>query len=131
MNPFAFLKEFVFRFAAKSPVFFRVIQVLSAILSGAGYITSRLETWFGVPVSDGLIDFSNEVAKYALTVFATSMLTVDSKPTAIAEDGSILKQTDEKKLPFTAKIEEQKALREIGKTHPESVDMKTEEKKDE
>jgi hypothetical protein len=38
-----------------------------------------------------------------------SILTTQSKPSAITADGTVLKSTDEKKLPFTAATEQKSA----------------------
>ena len=43
--------------------------------------------------------------------FLMSLLTTQSKPTAITDQGKIIKSTDIKKLPFTAAVEQKSAVK--------------------
>lgn len=118
MNPLQiiidFFKEVVNRIGTKSPMFFKVLQVLGASLTFAGYVPSMLQQWFGVVVSPGIIHVCESVAKYSAGFFASSMLA--AKPTVVGqtETGIEVKVTNETKMPFTAKSE----AKDIAKTIP-------------
>lgn len=128
MNPtiLTFFKEFFQRLFIKSPVFFRVFQVVTATLTFAGYFPSMLQRWFNVEVPGHVITMCEDVAKYATGFFAASALTAQTKPVAIMDDGDVLKKTDDKKLPFTKKCEDKSAKEELAKVQkvPEVVDIK-------
>lgn len=117
MNPLQiildFFKEMANRIGAKSPMFFKVLQVLGASLTFAGYIPSMLQQWFNVEVTGNVINVCETVAHYATGFFASSMLAVKSPVVGQTEQGSIVKVTDEKAMPFTAKSEQKAAAKEI------------------
>lgn len=126
MNPRSFLIEFVLRFTAKSPVFFKILQLVSAIVSLGGVFVSNAERWFNWQVPDHTANLLKDAALVALGIFTASMATADTRAIGVKDDGTILKATNEKKLPFTTKVEEKQAIKELGKVDvsPEVVTMK-------
>lgn len=126
MNPtiLTFFREFFQRLFIKSPMFFRVFQIITASLTFAGYIPSMLQRWFNVEVPGHIITLCEDIAKYATGFFLSAALTAETKPLAVMEDGDVLKKTDEKKLPFTKRHEEKakEKLSEIPKV-AEVVDI--------
>lgn len=117
MNPLQiildFFKEMVNRIGTKSPMFFKVLQVLGASLTFAGYVPSMLQQWFGVDVSGNVINVCETISKYATGFFASSMLAVKSQTVGVTTEGSVVKVTDEKKMPFSAAAEQKEAAKEI------------------
>lgn len=98
----AFLKELFLRFSTKSPKFFKIFQLISGVCAAVTGIPEVL-TSFGVHLSPELMSLQNKAVAYAsMGVLFTSLMTTQSKPAATQEDGTILKKTDENKLPFTA-----------------------------
>lgn len=116
----SFFVELFQRIKTKSPTFFRVLQLLGASLTFAGYIPSMLQRWFNVEVPGHVISMCEDVAKYAAGFFAAALFPVAAQPIAVNGDGEVLKKTDEKKLPFTAKKEEKAALKNGGILNPET-----------
>lgn len=118
MNPLQiildFFKEMVNRIGSKSPMFFKVLQVLGASLTFAGYVPSMLQQWFGIEVSGGVIHICEKVAAVSAGFFASSMLA--AKPAIVGQtvSGLEVKVTNENKMPFTAKSE----AKDIAKTIP-------------
>lgn len=124
MNPLQiildFFKELVNRIGSKSPMFFKVLQVLGASLTFAGYFPSMLQQWFGVEVSGNVISFCETVAKYATGFFASSMLAAKSSIVGQTEGGLEVKVTNENKMPFTAKVEAKEVADKVPP--PEVID---------
>lgn len=108
MNPniMSFFKELIQRISTRSPVFFKILQFFAAGLTFAGYIPSMLQRWLNIEVPGHIITLCEDVAHYATGFFAASSLTAASPAVALKENGEILKQTDEKRLPFTKQCEE-------------------------
>lgn len=105
----SFLQELFTRLATKSPKFFKIFQ----IISGALVMVTGLPGFFeqiGVNLPDYLMMFQNKLVAYAAvgSLFA-SLLTTQSKIVGKTDNGEPIKQTDEKKLPFTAQIEAREA----------------------
>lgn len=109
-----FLKEMGNRLATKSPMFFKVLQVIGASLTMAGYIPSLLQQAFNVEVPGNMIWLCENIAKYATGFFAASMFAAKSPIVGQTENGNEVKVTSEKKMPFTAKAEQ----KEVAKTIP-------------
>lgn len=109
-----FLIEIWNRLRTKSPKIFRVLQLLGASLTLAGYIPSMLQQWFNVEVSGNFISLCEDVSKYAAGFFAAALLPAKSPPVAQTEEGKAIIVHDEKKMPFTSKVEE----KEIDKAIP-------------
>ena len=106
-----FLKELVMRFSTKSPAFFKVIQWISGGLALAMYIPATLQA-FGIDLPAIVSANINLVlAKCASVAFVVSMLTTQSKPIGITEDGKIIKSSNDEKLPFTSTSEQKIAIR--------------------
>lgn len=135
MNPIQiildFFKEMINRIGSQSPMFFKVLQVVGASLTLAGYIPSMLQQWFNVEVSGSVIKVCETVAQYATGFFASSMLAAKPATVGQTEQGSIVKVTDEKRMPFTAKSEQKQAAKEIPPPEVlENVPEEAPEKKD-
>lgn len=98
----AFLRELFQRFFTKSPKFFKIFQLISGACTAVTGLPAFLQM-FGINLPPELMVLQNKAVAYAaMGVLFTSLMTTQSAPAATKEDGSILKQTDEKKLPFTA-----------------------------
>lgn len=107
-----FLKELILRFSTKSPLFFRIIQWVSAALALSMYIPATLEA-FHISLPEIISANINLVlAKMASVAFVISMLTTQSKPLGITEDGQVIKTTNDNKLPFTSRSEQKIAQKE-------------------
>lgn len=102
-----FFREFFNRLSERSPKFFRILQLIFACLAVANYIPSMLQRWFNVEVPGHFITLCEDIAKYCTGFFAASFLPVQQKPVAQTEEGKAIIVSDEKKLPFTAKAQEQ------------------------
>jgi hypothetical protein len=119
MNPLTtiadFLKEMLHRIATRSPAFFRVIQLVTALLTFAGYVPSILQQWFDVTISGNVITLCESIAKYSTGFFAASMLSAKSTIVGQTESGVEVRMTDESKMPFSAKKEQ----KELDKAQPQ------------
>ena len=101
----AFLKEMLQRFFTKSPKFFKIFQLLSGACTAVTGLPEFLQM-FKINLPPALTVLENKAVAYAaMGVFFTALMTSQSKPAATKDDGGILKQTDETKLPFTAATE--------------------------
>lgn len=120
-----FFVELWQRLRTKSPTFFRVLQLFSALLTFAGYIPSILQRWFNVEVPGHIITMCEDISKYAAGFLIAASLPVSAQPIAITSEGQMLKKTDETKLPFTAEKEARQELKEGGVLDP-GTQMKTE-----
>jgi hypothetical protein len=108
----AFLQELFMRFKTKSPKFFQIIQWISASLVMITTLPTLLDEIeaFGITFPDIVYSHVTIAVRYAsIGIFLISMLTTQSKPAGVTEDGTVLKKTDETKLPFTAGDEIKKA----------------------
>lgn len=136
MNPLQiildFFKEMVNRIGAKSPTFFKVLQVVGASLTFAGYLPSMLQQWFDVEVSGNMITLCEKIGNVSAGFFASSMLAAKSSTVGQTELGNIVKVTDEKKMPFTAAAEQRQAAKEtpppevlpdVPEQAPEKIDL--------
>jgi len=131
MNPnvLTFFKEFFQRLFIKSPVFFKVFQLVTGSFTFAAYIPAMLCRWFDVDVPQHFINLCEDMAKYSTGFFASTFLTAETKPVAIMNDGDILKKVDEVRLPFTKQCDDRdirKKLMEVPKV-AEVVEMKKDE----
>lgn len=124
----AFLKELFLRFSTKSPKFFRIFQLISGV---CGAVTGLPEVLSGLGISlpENLTVLQNKAVAYAaMGVFFTSLMTSQSKTMGTKEDGTVLKQTDDTKLPFTA-ANEVKVAAKMPDDKPVLVEQKKEEPK--
>lgn len=112
----AFLQEIFQRFKTKSPKFFKVWQWISAALvmiTSLPQLLSQVEG-FGIVLPESAHSQLAIAVRYAgIGILLMSLLTTQSKPAAITEDGTVLKKTDEQKLPFTAGAEQKTAIKEM------------------
>ena len=130
-NPLlAFLQEFFQRLSTKSPKFFRVIQLITAITTIITGLPEFLKM-FNIALPQALSALENKtIAIATMTAFLISKLTTQSTPVAQTESGQVLKTTNEEKLPFTAASE-----LKMGENKPalptvmQEVEQKTIEKK--
>lgn len=109
-----FLTEAWNRLRTKSPKFFFILQLLGASLTLAGYIPSMLQQWFNVIVPGHIITMCEDISKYAAGFFGASMLSAKAKIVGKTDEGNAIVVTNEKNLPFSAKVEQ----KEIDKTKP-------------
>jgi hypothetical protein len=112
----AFLQELLQRFATKSPKFFRIWQLVLSIVTAVTGLPETLQM-LGITLPPSLCFFENKiVAACTAGAFFMSLLTTQSKPVAIMENGELLKKTNEKQLPFTAEMEHRAAVKNNGIT---------------
>lgn len=102
-NPIlTFLQETLQRLFTKSPVFFRVWTIFFSALTLVTGVPALLE-YFGVTLPpDIAILASKTIAYIALVAAFMSKLTTQSAAVATTTNGTIVKKTDVKALPFTA-----------------------------
>lgn len=103
-----FFIELLNRIKSKSPKFFLVLSIITASLTGLGWVPTMLRDWFNIEMASNLVVMCQDIAKYATGFFAASMLPVKSPAVAQTKEGEAVIVTNEKKLPFTAKAEEKK-----------------------
>lgn len=104
------------RLRSKSPKFFMVLQVFSASLTFLGFVPYALENWFNVEMASNFVKMCKDISSHAIVFFAAVSLPGQSTPVAKTENGTILKTTDEKTMPFTAAQEvkkEEKKMEEL------------------
>lgn len=106
-----FFREAINRLRTRSPKFFYILQLFAASLTAAGKLPGILERWTTLIVSPQFVNFCDDVSKYAIGFLAATLLSAESKPTAITEGGDVLKKLDDSKYPFTATSEKKKAER--------------------
>lgn len=116
-----FFVELWQRLRTKSPTFFRVLQLFSALLTFAGYIPSILQRWFNVEVPGHIITMCEDISKYSAGFLVAASLPVSSTTVAVTTQGEILKKTDETKLPFTAIKEVKEEIKEGGVLSPDTA----------
>lgn len=104
-----FFKEFLNRLRTKSPRFFFILQLFGASLTFASYVPTMLERWTTLIVSQHFINFCEDIAKYAAGFTLAAMLPAESKPTAMTQQGDVLKKLDSGTYPFTANQEMKQA----------------------
>lgn len=106
----AFLQELLQRFFTKSPKFFRIWQLITAIAAAITGLPELL-AYFGVALPETLATFQNKfLAALSTGMFIMSALTTQSKATGVISHGQPVKTTDAKALPFTAAQEVKKVI---------------------
>lgn len=100
-----FFVEIWFRLRTKSPKIFFILQLLGGSLTLLGYVPSMLQQWFNVEVPGNIITMCEDISKYAAGFFAAALLPATTTPVAQTPQGEAIKVTDEKKFPFTSKVE--------------------------
>jgi len=125
MNPLQviidFFTEMINRIRAKSPAFFKRIQLAMAVLTFAGYFPSILQQWFNITVSGHVIHIFENVAHYCTGAFITAMMSSKSNVVGQTDSGIEVKVTDENKMPFSAAAEK-KEVDKI-KPPPDTIDV--------
>lgn len=133
MNPqiAAYFREALARLFAKSPMFFTIYKHFMASLTLAGYAPTVLCDYFNVDLQPHFVKLCTDISKVALGCFMTGFLPAASPAVALKENGELLKQTDEKKMPFTKMCEQRQADKLTDKpVVPETVLIKKEESSD-
>lgn len=110
------LKENITRLFAKSQMFFKVWSIISAafvLMSGLPDFINWLHL-FQIEIPTLWNDKVNLIVAWCSRgALLMSMLSTESKAVAKDETGAILKQTNQDKLPFTAKVENNKPVETI------------------
>lgn len=101
------------RLRTKSPKIFKILQLFAASLTLAGYLPSMLQRWFNIEVPGHIITMCEDISKYAAGFFAAVLLPAKTTTVAQTEEGSAVIITDEKKLPFSAKIENKEVVETV------------------
>lgn len=112
-NVLTFFQELLQRLFTKSPTFFKVWSIISGTL----VLITGLPDFINMLGINGIhipdlwnASVTNSVAWASRAALFMSILTSQSKPSAIdSETGKVIKNTDEKKLPFTAAREARSA----------------------
>lgn len=100
--------ELIKRFGTKSPFFFKALSWFSGLLAALATLPQALAWLNVVHISIPFLDtHAGEIVRYSsLGILFASLLTSQSKPTGIDQEGNIIKTTDTQKLPFTATSEQ-------------------------
>lgn len=110
-NVLIFLKELLQRLLVKSPKFFKIWTWISSgliLITGIPAFISMLPV--GITIPDIFNQGVTVAVRYAgIGVLLMSLLTTQSKPVGVTEAGTVIKATDDKKLPFTAAAEQKSA----------------------
>lgn len=117
-----FFKEMVLRLFGPTPMFFKIIAAVGAVATFIGFVPEIL-TWLNLAVPDRFAGAYTLILKIAGALVAlVALFSTPSTPVAttsnatitplrLVDSGTVLKATDEKSLPFTAKSEEKKAAK--------------------
>jgi len=116
-----FFIEIWYRLKTKSPKIFFILQVLGGGLTLLGYVPSMMQQWFNVQVPGHIITMCEDISKYAAGFFAAALLPATTPPVAQTESGEAIKVTDDKKFPFTAKVESKAMDKEVPPVPVENV----------
>lgn len=104
----SFLQELLQRFFTKSPKFFRIWQLITAIATAITGLPEAL-VYFGVTLPPSIAFFENKIiAAISTGMFIMSALTTQSKAVGSTFNSQPTKVTDSVKLPFTAAAEAKK-----------------------
>jgi hypothetical protein len=105
----SFLVELAQRIRTKKPKFFVVLQWLTGVLAGVTGIPSFLAQ-FNIVLPPAMTALENKYVAWAAIGFSlASQLTAAPPAATVTADGTVLTATDEKKMPFTTKVEVKKA----------------------
>lgn len=100
-----FLKENLNRIFTKKPRFFAIWQWITGLLMAVTGLPGLLAS-MNINLPAALTTWENKiVAVCAAGFFLSSQLTSASPVVAVTKDGTVLKATDENKLPFTSSVE--------------------------
>lgn len=105
-----FLQEIFKRMAAKSPRFFIIWQwIFGAVTAVSGIPTFLVGV--GVHLTGLLANLQNQTLAICAAIgLIMSMMPTQGTTVAVDQTGAAVKQTDQDKLPFTAKTENEKAI---------------------
>ena len=102
-----FLQETLQRLFTKSPLFFKIwtwISLVLVLITGIPELVNYISGVITIPeIWNTQITLAVSWASRAALLM--SLLTTQSKITEFKPDGTALKQTDSKMLPFTSKVE--------------------------
>lgn len=111
-NVLTFFQESLQRLFTKSPKFFKIWMFFSGalvLITGVPDFINMLNI-NGVSIPDlWNAKVTLAVGWASRAVFFMSLLTTQSTPVGVTPTGKVLKQTDARKLPFTAAVEENTA----------------------
>lgn len=109
-NPLiAFLQENILRLFAKSPVFYKVWQVITGLPVLIIALPEALRL-MNIELPQVFNQHVQTIVSWAASgMFLMSLLSAQSKTVAVDQNGAAVKQTDASKLPFTA-LKEAKAV---------------------
>jgi hypothetical protein len=100
-----FLVELFSRLRTKKPKFFVYLQYLTAAMGAVTGLPGLLVQW-GVSLPPAMTILENKfVAACSVGFFIASQLTTANPTATVTADGTVLKQTDPSKMPFTAQTE--------------------------
>lgn len=102
-----FLQESLQRLFTKSPLFFKIWTYISLALVLVTGVPELVNFISGVVTIPELwnAQITLAVAWASRAALLMSLLTTQSKTVEVKEDGTVLKQTDSTKLPFTTRAE--------------------------
>jgi hypothetical protein len=104
------LKENLSRLFTKSPKFFRIWNLIGALLTIICGIPLLLKQC-GIELDEPLNSLSNKLVTGAgIAMFWMTKLTSQSAPVSITQQGEVIKKVNEEKLPFTAESEKKEAV---------------------
>lgn len=119
------LQENFKRLSSKSPLFFVWWQRISFALVLITAIPEFLQM-FDVNLPE---PFNTQLSKIVLAcsigILWMARLSAQGQPAAVTHGGDILQKTDEKKLPFTSKVEQLKEEKPGGVLDPETPKITT------
>jgi hypothetical protein len=105
----SFLVELAQRLRTKKPRFFIVLQWLTGVLAGVTGIPSFLAQ-FHITLPPAATALENKYVAWAAIGFSlASQLTTANPAATVTADGTVLTETDAKKMPFTKQAEVKKA----------------------
>lgn len=121
-NPLiAWLKESILRLSTKSPKFFKIWQLISGALVIITGLPDALHL-MNIQIPDVWDESVTKAVAWASRgIFLMSMMTTQSTPVAIDQNGTPIKKTNEAKLPFTAIQEKKEIAKEDAK--PDTPDV--------
>jgi hypothetical protein len=101
--------EFFKRFGTPQPKFFKVLMIVGAVATFLAFAPDLLK-FLDIALPVEWAPWSERILKIAgITTIVISRLTSQSPIVKTTPQGTILKATDQKALPFTAEAEKEKA----------------------
>jgi len=116
----SWLQENIKRFFTSSPLFFKWWQRVAYALILITAVPEFLQM-FDVNLPEPFNTYISKAVLFAsIGILWMSRLASQSVPVAVTNSGEVLKKTDTKNLPFTAKVEEKVAEKEGGILNPQT-----------